>query len=176
VDDVKRAMACLEAGIPVVDVFPERAAEQLAHSGDQSIEVYHPGLQRLLARAGEQTLGQARAPDRAFQSMVDGLLDLGRPTDPAARQLQVAYHYCQHVVEVMSDAATRTYDRELELKGPGAPSEGPFTFRLSNNEGGHLHFRASLEAAAPSASKEAIIWTVSWDGAALQRNKPRWSA
>jgi hypothetical protein len=97
-----------------MDAAAERALQQVAHAGDDVVEVEHLRFEPLPAREGEQLVGQlcaalgrgAGVAEPLLDAAVDALL-VERPLD----NLDIAEHDGQQVVEVVRHARGQLADR-----------------------------------------------------------------
>src|SRR5580700_7058392 len=88
-----------------LDVFTNQAAEELAHVGDEFVEVEDLGLKDLHAAEGEHLAGEGSGAVGCFANLlataVEGLVGL----QAVEKQIAVAADYGEQVVEVVGDAA-----------------------------------------------------------------------
>ena len=118
----------VDAGVPEVrgevlpqdDVVAQRPLGHLAHALDEAVDVEEAPLQPLLAREGEQLMGQLGGP---LGGVANGLACAAQPPDIDAGMVDQRQHHLvvarddlQEVVEIVRDAA-RELPEALHLLG-----------------------------------------------------------
>ena len=99
------------------DRLAQGAAQQFGRVGDQPVGVERAGVERLLAREGEQAVGQDGGALRALQGKIAragdarGGRDVAELGELAADHVQPAHDDGQQIVEVVRHAAGELADR-----------------------------------------------------------------
>ena len=94
-----------------VDLVAQGAHQHFAEFHHQRVQVQALRLQALLAREGQQLLGELAGLFAGQAGAVDGLADGGAVVEVGCRQFQVAGHHLQQVVEVVGQAGGQLADR-----------------------------------------------------------------
>ena len=95
---------------PQLHTGPERTFEQVDHTFEQAAQIDRYRAQILLAREGQQALGQRRTAFRALYCAVDQPLQARVVREALAQQVEVAHDSHQQIVEVVRHAACELAD------------------------------------------------------------------